>query len=170
MWVQCVAMLLAAGASAPSSEKVAWGPARGGLQAGLVLQGSKRSYRPGESITFQLQVRNTGGAAHSLTYFMGILDDLAPIVVDAQGKKRDVLMPPFELNKRQNVDETLKPGQTIDLGTVKVVFRGSVEDDSVNLPTVRAAPGKYRLSYVGFAASDRELVTGRVELEIASDP
>ena len=97
---------------------------------------------------------------------MGILDDLEPKIEDAMGKEIPVLMPPFELNKRQNVDETVKPGQTVELGSVKMAFRETVEDDPVNLPTIRARAGKYRLSYSGFAVSDRALATGKLELEI----
>lgn len=145
---------------------VAWGPARDGLQAGVSVRENKRAFRPGELLTLQVHVRNTGTQARSLTYFMGILDDFEPKLEDVVGKKIPVVMPPFELNKRQNVDESVKPGQTVEVGTVKMVFRERVEDDPVNLPTIRAGAGTYRLSYSAFAVSDRALTTGKLELEI----
>src|SRR5438105_406724 len=105
------------------STPIAWGPARDGLQAGVSVRGNQRTFRVGELFTVQVQVRNIGTQPRPLTYFMGILDDLEPKVEDALGKEIPVVMPPFELNKRQNVDETVKPGQTVELGTVKMAYR-----------------------------------------------
>ena len=167
LWILLLVTTCSIASADPTvSPAVAWGPARDGLQAGVSVREGKRTFRAGELLTVQLQVRNTGTQPRPLTYFMGILDDLAPAVEDAAGKKLDVVMPPFELNKRQNADETIKPGQTLEIGAVKLVFRESVEDDPVNLPTVRAGAGKARLGYAGFAVSDRALATGKLELEI----
>jgi RNA polymerase sigma factor (sigma-70 family) len=167
-------------AAKPGKEKdkeivTAWGKEVGGLQAGLGFRpGQKRVYRPGETVTLVVRVRNVGhlgdeDEAVKFQYLRQSFMEQAPTVTDGAGKRVhfrygwiDTAI--FHIP----VDVNLAPGKEIELGEVK-------------LSTALFGTGQFSLQYekvLGNSSSGRiklnprltGLATGKLELEVKAAP
>jgi RNA polymerase sigma factor (sigma-70 family) len=158
---------------AEAKEEVAWGEAVGGLQAGLVFPPEGRiSCRIGEKAAFAVKVRNVSKVPVKVYYYANVMQETPATVEDAAGKAARVAMPPPFDNYRVLTSRTLEAGETFDLGTQKLTVTAEEKAGGVEVPTLVAGPGWYRVSYHGVAfardsADDRgPLSTGRVSLMV----
>jgi RNA polymerase sigma factor (sigma-70 family) len=160
----------------------AWGKEVGGLQAGLSLRPSeKRAYSHGETVTLVVRVRNVGKETVKFEYIRQFLDEQPPTVTNADGKAVPQIGIEM-LGFHPATEVTLEPGKEIEL-----------ESRLAGGPKRAGAPGiRYKLepalgtgkvsfqyervlgdSSVGKIKIDpalRKLATGKLELEIQSDP
>jgi RNA polymerase sigma factor (sigma-70 family) len=155
--------------AAPIKDNVAWGKEVGGLQAGLLAEAA--TCRVGESLKFQVKLRNVSKAEVSITYVHQHY--CWPLVTTNKGRDVRVYMtqywnfyglvlPPLK--------RTIKAGETITLYNHELAVES--EDRAKKLeeilvigtPTICAAPGKYKIVYG--ATSSPNLATGTLELEI----
>lgn len=149
----------------------AWGQELGGLQAGLGYRsGEKRAYGPGETVKLVLRVRNVGNEEVKFQYLRQFSIERPPTVTDGDGKP--VPLPgvtAFGFHTPQNVK--LAPGKEIELYELDVASR---------LRTIYGT-GKFEIQYqrvFGNSSSGTltldptlsKLATGKLELEIKSDP
>jgi RNA polymerase sigma factor (sigma-70 family) len=162
-----------AGAQKEKAEEVAWGEAVGGLQAGLVFPAEGRlSCIVGEKAAFRVKVRNASKVAVKVYYYSNFMQEEPATVEDAAGKAASVAMPPPKFYKRKLTSRTLEAGEAFDLGTQELTVAADGKDGEVEVPTLVAAPGWYRVSYHGVAftrdsGDDRgPLSTGRVSLMV----
>jgi len=154
-------------------EDMAWGEAVNDLQAGVGIGlVGKTGYRIGDTIEFVVKVRNVGKEPRDLSYPSQLFDDHGPVVIDAAGKLLSVKMPPVEFFRRVLEKKTLKPGETIELGTPRLVLLPATGKEQARAPTLAAAPGKLKVSYPGLVRTPADgkdsgtLTTGSLELEI----
>jgi RNA polymerase sigma factor (sigma-70 family) len=155
------------------TDEVAWGEAADGVQAGLVFPAEGRiSCRVGDKVTFAVKVRNVGKAPAKVSYYSNVMQESPASVEDAEGKATRVAMPPQKLYKRRLTSHTLEAGETFDLGAQELTVAADGKDGEVEVPTLVAGPGWYRVSYHGVAlardsAYDRgPLATGQVSLMV----
>jgi RNA polymerase sigma factor (sigma-70 family) len=162
----------------PQTEKkepfTVWGKEVGGLQAGLGYPaGAKHTYAPGETVKLIVRVRNVGKDEAKFRYSKETFFETPPSVTDGEGKS-------VTLKRRTasgfaaHLDVTLAPGKELDLAEVKLEPRmlyQSIHEGQWNLLTT----GKFSVWYdrLEDAANDKalsKLATGKLELEIKSDP
>jgi hypothetical protein len=168
----------------------AWGKEVGGLQAGLGFRpGEHRAYRHGETVTLVVRVRNVGKETVKFKYIRQFLDENPPTVTDADGKK----IPQHRtsiLGIHGPVVVSLQPGQENVLesrlsgaASLKYELRptsGGGKPTTENQPLF-VGTGKVSLQcerVIGNSSSGRmeldpvlsKLATGKLELEIESDP
>jgi RNA polymerase sigma factor (sigma-70 family) len=151
----------------------AWGQEVGGLQAGLAYPaGQGRSYRPGETVTLVVRVRNVGKGAVDFKYCRESLDENPPAVRDRTGK-------PLPLRGRRVWgfhalrDVKLAPGEEVDLHELKLELR-AVGDRSEDGPWILYEAGKVQIQFerviqtgeIKYDAALSKLATGTLELEV----
>lgn len=163
----------------------AWGQEGGGVQAGLgLLPGAKRVYRPGETVTLVVRVRNVGKEAVKFEYVKQFLDENPPAVTTADGKAV-----PQSRTRMEGLHGptlvTLEPGKEIVLETRMHGAGGSpfaLLPEDGGLSATKTSPlfvgtGKVSLHYdavFGNTASGKikldpaleKLATGKLELEV----
>jgi RNA polymerase sigma factor (sigma-70 family) len=156
--------------AAAIEQKIVWGKAVDGLQAGARLINAD-TVRIGEKAGFNVILRNVSKAAIKVSVLpLGIT---LPAVVDAGGNRVNGLMPPVRLSDIPLVDHTLQPGQTLDLGRTDFVveeFREQKDaaEPQVEIFTIYVRPGKHSAAFSGFIQDRPALSTGSVEFEVAN--
>src|SRR5262249_32154559 len=119
-----------------------------------------------------VKVRNVSKAAVKVYYYSDVMKETPATAEDADGKRARVVMPPVALYKRVLTSRTLAAGETFDLGTQELTVAADGKDGEVEVPTLVAGPGWYRVSYHGVAytrdsGDDRgPLSTGPVSLMV----
>jgi RNA polymerase sigma factor (sigma-70 family) len=170
-----------------TAEAVCWGEAVEGLQAGLAYpDGGKHPYRPGETLTFVVGVRNVSGRKATVSFWSPPEDGSGPIVVGEDrkpqqaypvvkgkdGKLVKVILPPVWHDSLRVAERILKPGEVMELGRPTLRLVGANPSRKVAHPTLVAAPGSYRVQYHGlaggmeFATGTGLLTTGTLDLEV----
>jgi RNA polymerase sigma factor (sigma-70 family) len=167
---------------APAAEpEMAWGKPHGSFQVGVGLApGQSRTLRLGETLSLVVKVRNVGATPDNIDILTGPFDSWRPyfVVRDANGQRQTVLKPPPLRYKRVVREQWLKPGEMIEVGTAQVdgqelALRGprlrfapQGDADLISVPTVRVAPGKYRLRFEQCFENGSDLHTGDLEVEV----
>lgn len=172
----------------------AWGKEIGGLQAGLGFRpGEQRAYRPGETVTLVVRIRNVSKETVKFEYLLQYLDEEPPVVTDADGKAID--QPAISvLGFHGPLQVSLKPGQQIELesrmdGAAAVRHQLLSVDPKEKKGAAGERPGrplfvkagKLTVHYervLGDSSAGRinidpalsKLATGKLELEIKTDP
>jgi RNA polymerase sigma factor (sigma-70 family) len=156
----------------------AWGKEVNGLQAGLGFRpGEKRAYHHGETVKLVVRVRNVGKEAVKFQYLREFFIETPPTVTGGKGKpvplgRTDVLgiihLP---------VDVNLAPGKEIELTGSQPFYELELELKPASL----YGTGKFELQYERVFGNSSaggikldptlgKLATGKLELEIKSDP
>ena len=155
------------------AEEVAWGDAVDGVQAGLVFPAEGRtSCHVGDKVAFQVKVRNPSKVPVKVHYYSNVMRETPASVEDAAGKAVHAPMPPQKLYKRRLTSRTLEPGEAFDLGTQELTVATDEKDGEVEVPTLVAGPGWYRVSYHGVVQTrdsvkdQGPLATGQVSLMV----
>ncbi len=153
----------------------AWGKEVSGLQAGLGFQaGQKRPYYHGKTVTLVYRVRNVGKNEVKFEYPKEVFEELPYHAVDSTSKPIPQEGAVFS-GTETRVQVTLAPSQEIELFKNKIELRPGNKASPHSL----WASGKVSLWYervFGNTTSGRldpalsELATGKLELEIKSDP
>jgi RNA polymerase sigma factor (sigma-70 family) len=151
----------------------AWGKEVGGLQAGLGFHpGQQRAYSHGETVTLVVRVRNVGKEEVKFQYLRQFFIEIPPAVTDGEGKP--VALPRVTaLGIHIPVEVNLAPGKEIELYELKRELRPASE--SGNEFSTLYGTGKFQIQYERLASADIDkilgkLATGKLELEIKSDP
>jgi RNA polymerase sigma factor (sigma-70 family) len=171
----------------------AWGKEVGGLQAGLgFLPGQKRAYSHGEKVTLVVRVRNVGKEEVTFQYLSEFFMEKPPAVTDAAGKP----VPQASINigglAHLPKEVKLAPGKKVELAELKLELRPAIEGLLPRGPyrikqsgndrfSTLYGTGKVSLQYeqvFGTSSAGRpknapalsRLATGKLELEIKSDP
>ena len=163
----------------------AWGKEVGGLQAGLGYRpGEHRAYGSGETVRLVVRVRNVGKEAVKFQYFNEFFyenpptvrdDDGAPIPLE--GAEFSGLPVPVEVN--------LAPGREVKLYEMNLELRPASERGKDRPVWILYGPGKFQIQYERVGGDPvlpgemgpnhdpallSKLATGKLELEIKSDP
>jgi tetratricopeptide (TPR) repeat protein len=135
----------------PAADGIAWGETIEGLKVGISFRaGEEHECRIGGSATFVVYLRNEGKTPISIAHNENVFDEFLPSVQDANGQKVKVYPGPMFLGQVSRVDRTLHEGETIRLGTAWFLIKGTSWRGTVVSPTLRAEPGKYRVSCANF--------------------
>ena len=167
----------------PDQEKeafTAWGKEVDGVQAGLgYLPGAKRAYAPGETVKLVVRVRNTGKKDVKFIYFNEFFYENPPTVTGGAGKAV-TLKGIFFSGLVRLVDVNLAPGKQIDLCELNLAVQSGSEKEKAR-PWSLYETGKFQLQFeriggnigtgeIKFDPVLSKLATGKLELEIKSDP
>jgi RNA polymerase sigma factor (sigma-70 family) len=178
----------------PAAKKVqevitAWGERVGFLQAGLGFRpGERRAYRPGETITLVVRIRNIDGEEVKrepvkFEYLKQFFIENPPTVTGADGK----LIPQVNLEAlgfHEPKEVSLPPGKEIELASVQFDLRPASERGKARtgrFPPLYVEAGKVSLQYervFGNTSAGQikvnpnllKLATGKLELEIKGNP
>jgi hypothetical protein len=157
----------------------AWGKEVGGLQAGLgFLPGQKRAYHHGETVTLVYRVRNVGEREVKFECLKEFFMERPFNVTDGEGEP--VPQEPAVYLEKGNhipVEVNLAPGKEIELYKSKLELRPGNKAS----PHTLCASGKVSLWYerlfgnftsggIKLDPTLCRLATGKLELEIKSDP
>lgn len=147
--------------------RIVWGEAANGLQAGIAFRESRRdTYTLGESVPLVVILRNVGEAPITLTYSSARLRFVRPHIVDADGNRPSLRMPPWVRYVVTTEKKVLAPGGEMTFGPVdlKLVSEvpARVEDALVY---VVAPPGQYTICYAIPLAS-APVKTGRLNFRV----
>jgi len=146
---------------------IAWGKPVKGLQVGISFSpGEYRPYQAGESVPLIVCARNTSDAPITFTHRAGIFATATPAIEGVDGKPRTVVMPPAPNYMRQLLEQTLKAGETTELGEVQLALVNRAVQGKVDTPTLHVTPGRYKLSYASFVPEHDSLSTGQVVIEV----
>lgn len=164
----------------------AWGKEAGGLQAGLSIRPhEKRVYRHGEVITLVVRVRNVSKQTVKFEYVRQFLDENLPTVTSADGTTVKQLRLAM-LGFHEPTEVSLEPGKEIELES-RLPLRYELRPTNLgDEPTTKerhlfVGTGKVSFQYdqvfgnssagaIKLAPALSNLGTGKVELEIKSDP
>jgi hypothetical protein len=158
-----------------------WGKEINGLQAGLGFRpGEKRAYIHGETVRLVVRVRNVGKEGVKFHFLRQFFIEALPAVTDGEGKR--VPQPRYEVSGLVHVpvEVSLAPGKAIELAALKLELRPASERGNNRFTTLYGT-GKVQLQYervFGNTAAGQirldpnlsKLATGKLELEIKSDP
>src|SRR5262249_5985877 len=169
---------------------IAWGKEVGGLQAGLGYDpGQKRAYHHGDTVRLALRVRNVSNKEVEFACCRQFFMEVPPTMTDGQGKP--VRLPASAGTPKPRPEKvSLGPGKEIELYELKFKLRPPTEngDDDNDTESIDFAGtvfifygmGKFQIQYERLI--DRpwagpepdpilsKLATGKLELEIKSDP
>jgi RNA polymerase sigma factor (sigma-70 family) len=141
-----------------------WGKESGGLQAGLGYKaGEKRAYSQGETVTLVVRVRNVGKEEVKFRYVRQFFLENPPVVMDDKGKSVPLeRVTVFGFHALVPVD--LAPGKEIEVGERQLELK----------PTLYGT-GKFSVQYQRLETPENDktlskLATGKLELEVTSDP
>lgn len=156
------------------NDGIAWGKTAHGLQAGIAFRpGDQESYTVGESVTFVVYLRNVSDKKIHLSHIEPLFAEFMPTVEDGDGKRLRVAPAPINLGDVPIVHRTLEPHERITLGYPWFRIRPAGWRGEILGPMCCAAPGRYKISYVGLPLrlNDDKLDvsepgTGQVELDI----
>ena len=159
-----------AGRAAPAGPgRIVWGEAVNGLRAGVAFrEGRRDTYRVGETVPLMVILRNVDKAPIALTYSSARLRFVRPDVVDADGNRPSLRMPPWVRYVVTTEKKVLAPGEEMTFGQVdlKLVSEipARVEDALVY---VVASPGQYTIRYaVPLEPLPAPVKTGRVSFRV----
>jgi RNA polymerase sigma factor (sigma-70 family) len=151
----------------------AWGKEVGGLQAGVGFRpGAKRAYHHGETVRLVIRVRNVGKEEIKFQYLDPFFEQTLT-VTDGEGKPvRQVDVTDARARKRREVP--LAPGKVIELHELKRELRPAKWLGNDGVASLYGT-GTFSVTYEGFGGADldpilNKLATGRLELEVKSDP
>ncbi len=161
----------------------AWGKEAGGLQAGVgFLAGQKRIYRHGETVTLVVRVRNVGKEEVTFQYVPAFFKENPATVTDTEGKPVTLLGISPGGRTHPSADVTLAPGKEVDLYEWKAALRPASESKNPNFEIIYGT-GKFNIQYervlgkttasarnLKFDPALSKLATGKLELEVRSDP
>ncbi len=145
-------------------ERIAWGKAVDGVQAGLEVAHEGRTCPLGESVRFQVWVRNVGDKPAKLTYHTDWFYTATPIVLGGDGKSVKAIMPTKPDARQLTFELTLKPGEDAPLGPPELAFDPVESKGTVRKPTVRGTAVAYKVRYEGFFLGHPALATGEAEI------
>src|SRR5205807_343277 len=111
--------------------------------------GDRRACAAGESVTLVVYLRNVGTREVRLSHTETLFAEWMPAAEDAAGKRVGVAPGPAHLGLVPIVRRSLEPGEQITLGYPWFRVRPPSWRGPVRGPTLRAAPGKYRVRYAG---------------------
>jgi hypothetical protein len=170
------AIVLAAPAK-PAPDAVAWGPVTDGLRAGLRVGNTTGKWEQGKDVPITVVLWNTTQSPLRVDFYKPPLIGWAPTIKDAKGKPAMVMTPPLDYPVAPD-SLTLKPGQTVDLGSSTIAVRapkGGMGEGAL-MSTLAAKPGKYRVSHA-YRFEKREpggwvgeIVTGEITFEVVPPP
>ena len=148
-------------------ERVAWGEAVGGLRAGVAFREKRRdAYRVGETVPLVVFLRNVEKAPITVTYSSARLRFVQPQIVDGDGNRPSLRMPPRVRYVITNEKKVLAPGDEMTFGKVdlKLVSEvpARVEDALV---FVVAPPGQYTIGYA-VPLEPAPVKTGRLNFRV----
>ena len=157
----------------------AWGKEINGLQAGLGFRpGQKRAYHQGEAVGLVLRVRNVGKEAVEFKHIYAFFLENPPTITDADGKTVELLKLAAE-GRQMPRSTNVAPGKEVELyeWSFDLQPKGAT---SKNPLTIRET-GKFSVQcerVVGPTMANPnhpnptldKLATGKLELEIKSDP
>jgi hypothetical protein len=125
-----------------------WGPVVAGLQAGLKVPNEPKEWRMGQDVPLTLLVRNASKAPIKLDHYTPPLIGWAPRVTGPDGKAAPVETPPLDYPVGI-ASRTLNPGETWELGEIKLMLRAEKASADYNAlsATLRAKPGRYRVTF-----------------------
>jgi hypothetical protein len=160
----------------------AWGKEVGGLQAGLGFRpGERRAYHHNETVTLVVRVRNVGKEEVKFSYYHDEYRENPPAVTDDGGMRVPLEGGPFLKGLPKRIDVTLAPGKTVDLSEMSLSLR-PVDEKGKEAPVWKLfGTGKFQLKYDRSGGYMRDgktepepilskLATGKLELEVRSDP
>jgi hypothetical protein len=159
-------------------DRVVWGRAVDDLEAGIGFRpGEAQSCQEGGSLTFYICLRNVSDKQVTLSHIEPLFDEFLPTVEDGKGQKRRLVPGPMNLGAGSIVGRTVRPGETIRLGSCWFLVRAPGLKGEAVAQTLVAEPGKYTLYHSGFPIrrngddSDKYTgPTGRVEFTILAAP
>ena len=148
-------------------EPIVWGEAVDGLQAGIAFREKRRdTYRVGETVPLVVTLRNVDQAPITLTYSSARLRFVRPDIVDADGNRPSLRMPPRVRYVITTEKKVLAPGDEMTFGPVdlKLVSEvpARVEDALVY---VVAPPGQYTICYT-VPLESAPVKTGRLNFRV----
>ena len=162
-----------AGVDDPDGPKrIVWGEAANGLRAGVAFRaGGREAYHVGETVPLSVSLRNVDKAPITVTYSSARLRFVRPDIVDADGNRPLVRMPPWVRYVVTTEKKVLAPGEEMTFGVVdlKLVSElpARVEDALV---LVVAPPGQYTIGYaVPVASLPAPVKTGRLSFRVERD-
>jgi RNA polymerase sigma factor (sigma-70 family) len=159
----------------------AWGKEVGGLQAGLGFRrGAKRAYSFGDTVTFAVRLRNVSKDIVSFQYLYPHIEN--PLTVtDSTGKSiPNIRM--YEIGSRQPLMVRLAPGKEMALHELRRALKPATESENKE-DGVLYGTGKVSIQYEQVLGDPNmglpgwkldpilsKLATGKLELEVESDP
>jgi RNA polymerase sigma factor (sigma-70 family) len=162
------------------ADLTAWGKEVNGLQAGLGFHpGEKRAYRHGETVKVVLRVRNVGKEAVDFKYIWAFFVENPPRITDADGKM--VQLPSYRTRAEGSHlprSTNLAPGKEVELYEWTFDLQPNGENSSRSFIH---GTGKFSLQCEPIVGPTwlnpdhpnptlSKLATGKLELEIKSDP
>ena len=156
-----------AGKAAPPG-RIVWGEAVDGLQAGIAFRERRRdTYSVGETIPLVVILRNVDKAPITLAYSTARLRFVRPDIVDADGNRPSLRMPPWVRYVVTTEKKVLAPGDEMTFGPadLKLVSEvpARVEDALV---FVVAPPGQYTICYAVPLVESAPVKTGRLNFRV----
>jgi hypothetical protein len=158
----------------------AWGKEVGGLQAGLGYRpGAKRAYHHGETVAVVLRIRNVSKEAVAFEHIWAFFVENPPTITDADGKTVELLKLKA-LGLQMPRSTKVAPGKEVELYEWTFDLRPQGESGNKGSLTIHGT-GKFSLQcerIVGPTSGNpnhpnpamSKLATGKLELEIKSDP
>ena len=161
----------------------AWGERVGFLQVGLGFPpGERRAYRPGETVTLVVRVRNIDGGEVKFEYLKQFFSENPPTVTDADGKSIPQARL-LALGEHEPEEVSLPKGKEIELASVQFDLLPARERGDARtgrFPPLYADAGKVSLQYervFGNTSSGSikvnpgwlKLATGKLQLEIKQE-
>lgn len=153
-------------------DRIAWGEAAHGLQAGIAYRrGDQETYEVGQSVTFVIYLRNVSDKAIRLSHIEPLLEEGMPVVRDADGRHLAVASGPINFGVVPILQRSVEAGQRIALGYPWFRIRPLGWRGDIIGPTCCAAPGRYQVGYTSLVlrlndGKDISLSTKQVELHI----
>jgi RNA polymerase sigma factor (sigma-70 family) len=152
--------------------KITWGKEVNGLQVGIWVRDDKQTYRIGEEVPLQVNVRNVGKETVRITANAAV-----PEIEDSAGKTipksyfgdNRLVMPPavrYVIPVIPQVVVSLKPGEEKTVGLVQLKLAPTTADGPVRTPELRAAPGDYSIRFAVVLGTDLSLSTGQLKLVV----
>ena len=152
-------------AAPPIQDLIAWGTSVNGLQTGLGFaentKNGKHVVEMGKPIGLVVKLRNAGKTEINGSYSEGTFYDQPPTVWDEAGNRLEVVPAPIRLGLWRLVSYTLKPGEERTISSPQIVFVSNAPSGAVSIATVKAAPGKYKISFAETGKVDVEIVPAR---------
>jgi RNA polymerase sigma factor (sigma-70 family) len=173
------APVVPANPEASEPEPVVWGQPVDGLQMGIRFEpAAKRSYRPGDTATLVVLVRNAGDKPLPVHWKITSGGPLfprsgLPLLEDANGKFAPVYKQNIGYNRVLMSGRLLDPGAECELGRPQISIVAEPPTVLAERPAVALPPGKYQVHYRDAAWKTNlpigpGLITPKIELEITA--
>jgi len=159
----------------PSVPGISWGKMAGGIMAGIAIEGSTDRFKPGESVSSTVYVRNITDTELGIVYPDHPAWDWNPRIFDTQGKEQEVRYAPT-FHWRVQITARIMPGEIIAIGQPVFVLGSSLDARAEGgKPAIFVASvGEYRfqfplsLRHTGSRTSKAfiSIVTGQVSFSV----